>query len=97
MPTTLGLVVSLDTDCPNSPIETCRLLEAHPDLSLGELQDRWLPIAAIAEDHPACMALHDWISEQQGVAYVDVVHVNFDDASSDHDSSLELSTSSPST
>ncbi len=33
-----------------------------------------------AEDDAGLRELHDWIASRPGVAFVDVVHVNFDDS-----------------
>lgn len=74
---TLGLLVSLDS--PRST-DVAQRLRSHPCMTVGESTDRWLPVAVEAEDDAASRELHDWIAALPGVAFVDVVHVNFDDS-----------------
>lgn len=76
---TTGLLISLDS--PNSKV--AEQLRAHPAMSVGEVADRWLPVAVEARDDESCRELHDWIAAQPGVAFVDVVHVNFEEPVAD--------------
>lgn len=71
---TFGLLISLESATDG----VAGRLREHPALTVGEVTDRWLPVAAEAADDAECRALHDWIAAQPGVAFVDVVHVNFD-------------------
>lgn len=70
----IGLLLSLI----ESPEFIIGQLQQNPALSVGEASGHWLPVAAEAEDDEGCRTLHDWISSLPGVAYVDVVHVNFE-------------------
>ena len=81
---TTGLLISLKSL--NSQVAD--RLRAHPSLTVGEAADRWLPVAVEADDDASCRELHDWIAAQPGVAFVDVVHVNFEDPSVDSNSIL---------
>lgn len=82
---TLGLLVSLDP-AQSSAVE--RRLRAHPAMTVGELADRWLPVAVEAEDDSVCRDLHEWIGVLPGVAFVDVVHVNFEELPAESTSPL---------
>lgn len=74
---TAGLLLSLQRDAPVAAL-TRRLAE-HPAFSPGTVQGAWLPVAMEAADDAESRDLHDWIAAQPGVAFVDVVHVNFDE------------------
>ena len=74
--TTVGLLLSLDPTF----ADVSSRLAAHPALTVGEAAEHWLPVAVEADDDAACRELHDWIAAQPGVAFVDVVHVSFDSA-----------------
>lgn len=74
---TLGLLVSLDSP-KSGAVE--RRLRAHPSMTVGEVAERWLPVAVEAEDDSVCRDLHEWIGALPGVAFVDVVHVNFEES-----------------
>jgi len=74
---TAGLLLSLQPDAPVAAL-THRLAE-HPAFSPGTMQGSWLPVAMEAVDDAESRALHDWLAAQPGVAFVDVVHVNFDE------------------
>jgi hypothetical protein len=77
MPLTAGLIISLTHDCVAADLR--ERLSGREGLTLGEQERRWLPAAIEAEDAGALRALHDWIAAQPGVAFVDVVHVHFED------------------
>ena len=72
---TTGLLISLHS----SVSSVADRLRAHPAITVGEVADHWLPVAVEAEDDESCRECHDWIAAQPGVAYVDVVHVNFEE------------------
>lgn len=76
---TLGLLISID---PAANPESVRIaLQARSEILSGERADRWLPVAVQTENDAECREIHDWISKLPGVAFVDVVHVNFESAS----------------
>jgi hypothetical protein len=81
---TTGLLISLDSPSSN----VADRLRAHPAMTVGEAADRWLPVAVEADDDESCRELHDWIAAQPGVAFVDVVHVNFEEPAADSNPSL---------
>jgi len=56
-------------------------MRARPELTLGDLNDRWLPVALDARNDDSSREIHDWIGALPGVEFVDVVSVNFDDSS----------------
>lgn len=72
---TTGLLISLHS----SVSSVADRLRARPAITVGEVADHWLPVAVEAEDDESCREYHDWIAAQPGVAYVDVVHVNFEE------------------
>jgi hypothetical protein len=76
---TTGLLISLHS----SVFSVADRLRAHPAITVGEVVDHWLPVAVEAEDDESCREYHDWIAAQPGVAYVDVVHVNFEEPAAD--------------
>jgi len=79
---TLGLVLTLDPDHPEISRLPSRLAE-WPECSTGSRQDAWLPLAVEALDEEACRNWHDRLAALPGVAFVDVVHVRFNDSNSD--------------
>lgn len=58
--------------------EAVTQLRARPELTLGEVRDRWLPAALETRDDAGSRAVHDWLMALPGVAFVDVVSVNFE-------------------
>ena len=72
----VGLILSIKTGASASEVAAglCR----NPSLTVGEAAGRWLPVAVEADDDAGCREMHDWIAAQPGVAFVDVVHVNFE-------------------
>ncbi|MBK8040777.1 MAG: hypothetical protein IPK22_27145 [Verrucomicrobiaceae bacterium] len=76
---TVGLLVILDSPSPH----VMDRLRAHPAMTVGEVADRWLPVAVEADDDESCREYHDWIAAQPGVAFIDVVHVNFEEPDAD--------------
>jgi len=75
---TAGLLLSLHDDIAAIAAVTHEL-HAHPSFQPGETEGRWLPVAMEAADDAESRELHDWVSALPGVAFVDVVHVNFDE------------------
>lgn len=76
---TSGLVITLSADATLAAGARTAIL-ARPGLTLGKLQDRWLPVVAETADVAASRDLHDWLTDLPGIEFVDVVEVNFDDA-----------------
>jgi hypothetical protein len=72
----VGLILSIETGTSASLVAAD--LRRHSSLTVGEAAGCWLPVAVEAEDDAGCRELHDWIAAQPGVAFVDVVHVNFE-------------------
>ncbi len=72
-----GLLLTLSSDPIEAAAVTARIAE-HPALLPGSASGRWLPVALEAEDDAACRVMHDWLHAQPGVAFVDVVCVNFE-------------------
>jgi hypothetical protein len=79
---TSGLVLTLSSE--PALAETAEAsLRTRPELTLGQRNERWLPIAVEALDTRTSRDLHDWLSALPGVEFVDVVHVNFDSETTD--------------
>lgn len=74
---TAGLLLSLDSKDKSAGLVA--LLSAKGAVFPGTAEGSWLPVAVEAADNVALRELHDWIARLPGVAFVDVVHVNFDD------------------
>ena len=77
MPTS-GLLITLAPEASHAD-EAVSALASRTDLTLGERRDRWLPAALEADDDAGCRAAHDAIAALPGVAFVDVVSVDFGD------------------
>jgi len=74
-----GLIITLQPE-PAVRAAAVARLRARPELTLGDLTDRWLPAALEARDDAESRAVHDWLMAVPGVAFVDVVSVNFEPA-----------------
>ena len=79
---TSGLIITLQPE-PATQAAAVARLRTRPELTLGELTDRWLPAALEARDDAESREVHDWLMALPGVAFVDVVSVNFEVASDD--------------
>lgn len=73
---TSGIVITLSAD-PALAWQAQATLHARPELTLGKLNARWLPVALEAADVGASRDFHDWLNTVPGVDFVDVVEVNF--------------------
>ena len=73
-----GLLVTLAPQSRAKCESIARRLAGRAELSIGELNDRWLPVTMEAADDARARELHDWIGAQPGVEFVDVVSVSFD-------------------
>ena len=76
---TSGLVITLSPDAALAA-QAIAKVSARPEFMPGARNDRWLPVAMEAHDDAESRDLHDWLHALPGVAYVDVVSVNFEDA-----------------
>lgn len=74
-----GLLVTLAPQSRANCEAIALQLAGRKELSVGELNDRWLPVAMEATDDAHARELHDWIGAQPGVEFVDVVSVSFDE------------------
>jgi hypothetical protein len=74
-----GLVITLNAQPDVRERATAAIL-SHPAIHAGELTDRWLPVAVEAADQAECHAIHDWLQSLEGVDYVDVVAISFEEA-----------------
>ena len=72
-----GLVVTLCDDAERCERAVANI-SAHPAISAGAVEGRWLPIALEARDQRESRDIHDWLMALDGVEYVDVVSVHFD-------------------
>lgn len=77
MPLTSGLIISMTRDAEAARLRAA--LSGREGVMLGDEEGHWLPAAIEAEDEERLRELHDWIAAQPGVAFVDVVHVNFEE------------------
>jgi hypothetical protein len=74
---TSGLVITLQSE-PAAQAAAVASLRTRHELTLGELTDRWLPAALETRDDAESREVHDWLMALPGVAFVDVVSVNFE-------------------
>lgn len=74
---TSGLIITLQLEAATQAGTVARL-RTRPGLTLGELTDRWLPAALETRDDDESREVHDWLMALPGVAFVDVVSVNFE-------------------
>lgn len=72
-----GLLVTLARTSDRQTL--IKAVRSRSELTVGELNDRWLPVALEARDDAHSRELHDWIGAQPGVEFVDVVSVSFED------------------
>ena len=75
-----GLVLTLSADAALADQAVAKL-HTRPEFTLGECNDRWLPVALDAADDAASRDLHDWLNALPGVEFVDVVYVDFSEDS----------------
>lgn len=75
---TAGLLLNLKDGDATAAAVTCEL-QAHAAFQPGMSEGRWLPVVMEAADDAESRTLHDWVAALPGVAFVDVVHVNFDE------------------
>ena len=75
---TSGLVLTLNADPALAQQAQTTLLD-RVELTIGQQNDRWLPIVIQASDVAASRDLHDWLCSLPGIDFVDVVHVEFED------------------
>jgi len=76
---TSGLIITLNPEPATQAVAMARL-RTRPELTLGELTDRWLPAALETPGDAESREVHDWLMTLPGVAFVDVVSVNFESA-----------------
>lgn len=74
---TSGLVLTLNAEAALAE-QAVASLRTRPEFTVGERNDRWLPVALEAADDAASRAAHDWLNSLPGVDFVDVVAVNFE-------------------
>ena len=75
-----GLLLKLSPD-PAIVKAALALISERPEASLGEVQDRWQPIAVDTPDVRAAHDFHEWLEALPGVEQVDVIYVGFDEPS----------------
>ena len=72
-----------------------RQLRAHPAIELGEGDDHRFPIVVDTPDADADREVWAWLNDLEGVAFVDLVSVYFDDGDDDDPSRDPHITSPP--
>jgi hypothetical protein len=73
-----GLLITLDRD-PSKRTSAIAALQQHPSIDLGEGEDHRLPIVVDTPSSDDDRAVWDWLHEQPGITFVDVVYVHFDE------------------
>lgn len=79
MPVT-GLLLTLSADS-TSANDARERIARRPEVEVGEVAERWLPIAADTPDVKAAHDFHEWLESLSGVEQVDVIHVAFEETS----------------
>ncbi|MEQ2007798.1 MAG: hypothetical protein ABMA26_13460 [Limisphaerales bacterium] len=87
MPTS-GLIITLQPDAVTQAGVVARLA-MRTELTLGAVSDRWLPAALETRDDAESREVHDWLLALPGVAFVDVVSVNFERGDERSDGAME--------
>lgn len=72
-----GLMLTL-TAGESSVLRVLETIRARPEVELGELQDRWLPLVIEAPDERGSRDVHAWLESLPGVETVDVILVGLD-------------------
>ncbi len=73
-----GLLLTLSPD-PEIADAALARISTRPEVSLGDAQDRWQPIAVDTPDVRAAHDFHEWLEALPGVEQVDVIYVGFDE------------------
>jgi hypothetical protein len=87
-----GLVVTLRSERQEMALDAIR---SHAAFSPGRLSGQWLPVAMEARDDADSRNLHDWLLSLPGVAFVDVVAVNFDDTATEKGAQTKFNNAEP--
>jgi nitrate reductase NapAB chaperone NapD len=72
-----GLLITLDCD-PSKRAEALAALRQHPAIDIGEGEAHRVPIVVDTPSSDEDRAVWDWLHDQPGVAFVDLVYVHFD-------------------
>ncbi len=72
-----GLMLTLTAD-KSSVARVVETIQARPEIELGELQDRWLPLVVDAPDQRGSRDVHAWLESLPGVETVDVILAGLD-------------------
>lgn len=80
---TSGLVLTLSSNATAASASITALRE-RPEFTLGDRNDRWLPVVMETRDDAESRELHDWVLTLPGVEFVDVAYVNFDEVYHEH-------------
>ncbi len=71
-----GLLLTLRD--PERMVEVCESVRAVCPAEIGQLEERWLPVAVEAEDSREARDLHERLLAIPGVTQVDVIYVNYE-------------------
>lgn len=80
---TSGLVVLLSSEV-NEAREALRRIGAAGPFTLGDRNDRFLPVVLEADDPGHARHWHEWAASLAGVQGVEVVFVHWEDEEGDH-------------
>jgi hypothetical protein len=75
-----GLLLTLSSD-PILAGSACARIASRAEVSMGNPQDRWQPLAVDTPDVRAAHDFHEWLEALPGVEQVDVIYVGFDEPS----------------
>ena len=77
-----GLALTLSESTP-LVADAIAALEANSSVTVGKRIGRWLSVVLDTPDVKESRDLHEWVEAIEGVDYIDVVYVGFDDPSTD--------------
>ena len=80
---TSGLVITLSSN-PANAAEAMTALRERPEFTLGDRNNRWLPLVMETAGEAESRELHEWVQKLPGVEFVDVAYVNFDEVPYEH-------------
>jgi len=82
-----GLLISLDRD-PARRAEAMDALHQHPAIEIGEGEECRVPIVVDTTSSQEDRAVWDWLHQQPGISFVDVVYVHFEEGQRDQDETI---------
>jgi len=77
-----GLLITLSENA-TAAQQAVAAIAKHPSLEVGQCFGRWLPTCLDVCSDREGRAIHQWLESLEGVCFIDVVFVGFDDEGSE--------------